>query len=534
MLPATATVVNKIRLKVKSAYARITLNRITTAFFVFSFVHCFAQGIIQSFLFSIDSEYNALLSAITEKAQIPPNYMAFLEGTSSGHFRLQFCNEIPSRRLRRYPCREIFKSSPQPDGLRIHGNSTVLPGLSNGFTVTSSNDPNSVPDPTFDSGPGVTLTSSDGIAIALSHQCTQILVYPAQVMQNLRREDITFVALQFWLFSISFIAILYDSIPHTLAVLFTRVIVTAWAIYAVWRTQYLESLFHEMIIDSGTACQVDLFPSYFQTRTAYEIPDIILNWTALLISSYLSWHLLKTYNAQSFKCVGAPKHIVRIYKFFMAVMACLQLEVFALSAAMALWVDKLTNSAVGIYSEYTTAYQVLFISSTIVLIPWIAMGWFALRREKKLMMLIFLITAFVLLSCWGVMFYSLVYRWTLEQWPYLACFTFASFILIIASMVLGIVCWLNFNKGLAEYLNVEDALASANFMPEVFKHDVEKGSSDFTIKQDPRIVAFDRELAQPTFYLSSPLPNDKYHKSTSSISKDSISSDLHYSLKPPF
>jgi hypothetical protein len=222
----------------------------------------------------------------------------------------------------------------------------------------------------------------------------------------------------------------------------------------------------------------------------------------------------------------------------MAVMACLQLEVFALSAAMALWVDKLTNSPMGIYSEYTAAYQGLFISSTVILIPWIAMGWFALRREKKLMMLIFLIIAFALLTCWGTMFYSLIYRWTLEQWPYLACFTFASFILIIASMVLGIICWLNFNKGLAEYLNVEDALASANFMPQVFKHDVEKGSSDFTIKQDPRIAAFDRELAQPTYYLSSPLPDGKFHKpahdASSIYSKDSLSSDVHYNTKPPF
>jgi hypothetical protein len=37
------------------------------------------------------------------------------------------------------------------------------------------------------------------------------------------------------------------------------------------------------------------------------------------------------------------------------------------------------------------------------------------------------------------------------QWPYLGCFTVASFTLLVASMALGIVCRLNFGKGLKEY-----------------------------------------------------------------------------------
>jgi hypothetical protein len=520
------TVANKLKLKVKSAYARITLNRITAAFFVFSFVHCFAQGIIQSFLFSIDSEYNTLLSAITNEAGIPSKQnMTFLEG-SSGNFHLQICDELPSSasKLGRYPCMDIFKSSPTPDGFRVQDQvSLVLPALNSGFNVAASRDLSNNTD-------GVNLSSQNGTTVFLSLQCAQILLYPEQVMQNLRREDITFVALQFWLFSISFIAILYDSIPHTLAVLFARVLVTAWAIYAVWRTEYLDSLFHQMIIDSATPCHVDLFPNYFQTRTAYEIPDIILNWTALIISLYLSWHLLKVYNAQSFKCVGAPRHIVRIYKFFMAILACLQLEVFVLVVAMALWVEKLTNSPMATYSWHTTVYQGLFIFTTVVLIPWITMGWFAVRREMKLMMSIFLTIAFMLLSSWAIMFYSLIYRWTLAQWPFLACFTGVSFILIIASIVLGVVCWLNFNKGLAEYLHIEDALSSANFMPQVFTHDVEKGSSDFKIRQDD---LFERELPLPTYYVSS-FANDKSADGPPSIRSSDRSSSEGVTSNVPF
>lgn len=49
------------------------------------------------------------------------------------------------------------------------------------------------------------------------------------------------------------------------------------------------------------------------------------------------------------------------------------------------------------------------------------------------------------------MFYSIVYRWTFMQWPFLGCFTTASLVLLFASTSLGVVCRLNFGKGHAEY-----------------------------------------------------------------------------------
>lgn len=130
---------------------------------------------------------------------------------------------------------------------------------------------------------------------------------------------------------------------------------------------------------------------------------------------------------------------------------------------------------------------------------------------------VFLGIGVFLLTGWSVMFYSIVYRWyvpfssfyvriligwiyrTFIQWPNLGCFTVASLVLIIASLVLGVICRLNFGKGLKQYcmshllfcsrlflmpvlVHAEAALASANFAPEVFTHDEEKGPMDFDIK----------------------------------------------------
>lgn len=53
---------------------------------------------------------------------------------------------------------------------------------------------------------------------------------------------------------------------------------------------------------------------------------------------------------------------------------------------------------------------------------------------------------------------------TFLQWPFIGCFIVASLILLIASMVLGVVCLMNFGKGLAQYC-MSDVLIVLNISP---------------------------------------------------------------------
>ncbi|KAF9456389.1 hypothetical protein BDZ94DRAFT_1315202 [Collybia nuda] len=463
-------------------YSRITHNRLTTAFFIFTFVHCFAQGVIQSFLFSIDSEYHDLLRGITALADIPTRNFTYLEG-SPGHVHLKLCSDIPIKQYN--PCDDVFQSTvdvknPVVDQNHLNAidrSELALDKVVGGMSIAADRRGGIV----F----GVNITSGT-LNIPLSFQCTQILVHPQQIMRNSMREDATWILLQFWLLVISTMAILYDSVPHILTVLAARSLVTGWAMYAIWRTKYNEGIFEEMIYNSGTPCSINLFPDYFSTR----IPDLILNCTALFIACYLSWTLLQVYTAQSFKCVGAPERINRLNKFFMAVLACLQLEAFALPVAAGLWVDVLFNTAISGISTHTKEYKAAFIFTTLVLLPWIAMGWYAIRYEMRRLMIIFLGLAFCLIGVWASMFDSIVYRWTFVQWPLFACYTISSLILTAATIMLGIVCRLNFGKGLAQYLHAEKVLVSSNFAGEMFTHDEEKGPMDINIKEPLRFDQF--------------------------------------------
>lgn len=63
-------------------------------------------------------------------------------------------------------------------------------------------------------------------------------------------------------------------------------------------------------------------------------------------------------------------------------------------------------------------------------------------------MLIFLILSVLYLGGWGIMFFSTTFRWTFITWTFFALMTIASVVLTLLSAILGVICRLNFGKGL--------------------------------------------------------------------------------------
>ncbi|KAK0463122.1 uncharacterized protein EV420DRAFT_1157501 [Desarmillaria tabescens] len=452
-----------LKRKTKSLYTRITRNRLTFTFFLFGLFHCFAQGIMQSFLFTIDSEYSSFLSKIVHAADVPARNHTFLEG-SSGNYRLRMCNYIPHFDSN---CTDIFESHHSASNLSAEDSATR-------GSLLRTNIGKNTPPVLLRNETGITIEFQDGKELLLNTQCVKILVFPSQDLRDYAREDLALVFIQFWLFVISVIAMVYDSVPHIVAGFCARALLSSWSAYVLWRTHSKKSIYQELIGDAHTPCSVDLFnEDYFRVRNGYEIPDLILNLTALSIACFLSLTLFRDYNKRSFKCVGAPKRIATLYKYFMAVQACLQLELYVLMASMGLWIDQLFNTYIGAISEHTFVYEGVFIFYTVLVIPWLVLGWYAIRHERRLLMALFIFASFVFLFTTSIMFYSQVFRWTFVSWANLACFTVVSMILMGACMILGIICLRNFGEGLAHYLHADSTLESLNFAPAVFENDMD-------------------------------------------------------------
>lgn len=66
-------------------------------------------------------------------------------------------------------------------------------------------------------------------------------------------------------------------------------------------------------------------------------------------------------------------------------------------------------------------------------------------------MLIFLGFCVFYLGGWSVMFVSTTFRWTFITWRFFSIMAVASVLLTVICFILGIICRMNFGKGLTRY-----------------------------------------------------------------------------------
>jgi hypothetical protein len=253
----------------------------------------------------------------------------------------------------------------------------------------------------------------------------------------------------------SIVAILNESIPHILASLLTHMVATGWAGFQISHTADFRRQFLALTVE-GACKPLNLLPTYWKMRGIAEISSLSFNITALLISAVLTWKLMKLFGWQTFKRIGASLSINRCYMIVLTLSIAIQLSLFFMFVSVSLWLDQLINGVIRQFATLAVFYKVASFATLVLLIPWLMIGWFAVRREKKILMIIFLVLCFAYLAAWAFMFISGSFRWTFIQWRFFSLVTSASVLLTLAAFVLGMICRINFGKGLPRYLNTQD------------------------------------------------------------------------------
>jgi len=302
-----------------------------------------------------------------------------------------------------------------------------------------------------------------GQQLSLSQRCLFTLNWPVETLDNTKREDVTFIVFQIWVLGMSVVAILNESMPHIIASLLTHVLATAWGGFQVFNTKQFHQSFVRVTTDG--ACGHNLLPTYWKARANAEIPSVSLNAVALLLSIFLSWRLIKLFGWQTFKRVGASRTINRVYMLVLSLSIAIQLSLFFIVVSIALWIDQLYNGAIGRMATKGSVYKGVLITVLILLFPWLSMGWIAVRRELRIPMLIFLAMSCGYLAGWGAMFASTTFRWTFVNWRFFSVIVSASLFLTLVTFIVGLVCRINFGKGLSRYLNAQELLEDENTPP---------------------------------------------------------------------
>ncbi|KAG8733794.1 hypothetical protein FRC11_002244 [Ceratobasidium sp. 423] len=298
--------------------------------------------------------------------------------------------------------------------------------------------------------------------VELSPGCVLALSWPGQVLRDFTREDLAMIAFQAWLLGMSIVAILNESVPHMVAGLFTQALSTGWSAFQMARSASFRAQYEETIV-RGACSGVDVLPDYFAHRTADEIPIVVFNGIFLVAMIILSWRVCRVYGWQTFKRIGASRVMNRAYRLVLAFSIHLQCAVFFFVTSSVLWVDELINGSIACFAEHQAIYKGIFITSILLLLPWLVLGWISVRRENKHMMHAFLTISVLFITAWAAMFASEVYRWTFATWPFFAAMTVTSFVVLVATTGLAVVCRYNFKKGLALFLQSQQILPGAEF-----------------------------------------------------------------------
>ncbi|EAU92654.2 hypothetical protein CC1G_01699 [Coprinopsis cinerea okayama7 len=465
--------------KLRAMWDKITFSRLTIFYFAFTIIHFAIQFSLQIRAFTINAEAAYFLDHILEEGNAKSTSLPFqtksTERPPSAEYPSSFASTSskPSVSTTTIFVRPV-STAPQPTGAIEDDNDDDDDDNDDGDNdVDEDEDDGGIDRPrvpvvsnqaTTRNSLGATQMYKrehsiilDGETVTLSDTCLDALNWPASQLHNTKREDIVFIAFQFWVLGMSFIALLNESIPHILASLLTHVMVTAWVSFQVTQTEIFRRNFNR-IITNGACRGTNLLPDFWKARALAEYPSLALHAVALIVSCVLTWKLVKLYGWQTFKRVGASLKINRIYKIMLILSVTIQLSLFFMLTTVCLWIDQLFNSAIGDIASFTTLYKVSSFITLALLVPWLMMGWFAVRRELRLPMFFFLVLSILYLTGWGVMFFSTTFRWTFVTWRFFAVMASASVFLTCVSFIFGIICRFNFGKGLLKYLDANDSV----------------------------------------------------------------------------
>ncbi|KAG8823118.1 hypothetical protein FRC19_004596 [Serendipita sp. 401] len=357
-------------------------------------------------------------------------------------------------------------------------------------------------------GLNVTDLSSNGtLAVTFVElRCAQALSIAQEQLHQLRSEDLVMIGYYIWLFGLETVAILNESIPHLSAAFVSLLLALIWSGSQLARTRYFHKEF-ETFITNGACDGLDILPGYWPQRQKTDIPGFALNALAIVLLGTIGFKLLSVYKRQTTKLVGDSKIIKHLYRTSLIFSIIVQIGSFLLLASVALWVQQLFESPIASFSSTTPAFKGVGILSVLLGTPWFLIGWVAIRREHKSLMVVFLVTNAFFLASWTAVFSSDIYRIVFTKWAFFAALTVATFFLLVGSLVTGVLCRMHFGQGLAVQLeeHTRDEVDTASWD---FSGGVEKAWEPFerlSVRQS-QFTSSDRQSSAFSYGLRSPAP----------------------------
>jgi len=359
-------------------------------------------------------------------------------------------------------------------------------------------------------GVNVTDIADDGSSDVtfINLRCAQAFLLAEEQLHESWTEDLVMVGYNIWLFGLGAMAILNESIPHLVAAFLSSTFALIWSGSQLTETRGFHDQFNTII--NGACNGVDILNVYWSQRGRIGIAIFVINVISVITLGVLGSKLVSVYRRQMTKVTGEEKGAIkRLYKVALIFSTVVQIGAFLLLASLCLWVQQLFISPIAAFSSTTPIFKAVGLLSILFTIPWFIIGWIAIRREHKALMVIFLVVNAVFLASWVAVFSSDVYRLTFTTWTFFAAVTIATFFLLVGSLIAGILCKMRFGMGLVAQME-EKSKDELDTTPWEFSNIAEKAWEPFergSIRQSRfTVISSDRQSTVFSYGLRSPAP----------------------------
>lgn len=285
--------------------------------------------------------------------------------------------------------------------------------------------------------------------------CIQTFPWAYDVIHDATREDLVFVVYQGWLFGVTVVAILYESIPHLAAAFASESLATAWSMYKIARTESFKRDF-QRIVTNGSCGGVNVLPRYFSTREPIEAVILTFNLLAFLGYGFLALKIYKVYAEKMSKRVEGRPDMERAYRAVLSFSTLVHLTAFFLITGSGLFIDQLFLGRITDVARHVVVYEAVFLILIFLTIPWLMFGLMSIRKESRWGMIAFFVVSLGFVVLWGIMFHSSIYRYMFFTWSFFATMSIFAFLLLISILGLSVYIFLNFGLGLPEYLQAPE------------------------------------------------------------------------------
>ncbi|KAI6019447.1 hypothetical protein BKA83DRAFT_4305775 [Pisolithus microcarpus] len=392
---------------------------------------------------------------------------------------IEICYEIPS--LRGTPCDVVYNGT--ASGNQVAADTVGLAGRD--VSVTPFVDSAGTTQGVVVSG--LSLSSS---LTTLSLQCVESLTWLETFLRDAKSEGIIQIVFQCWLFSISLVALIMESIPHFVVVLASHGAVTAWSIFRLYSERAAETTYDDIV--SGACDGADVLGGWPSGVIQYAI--IGINGSVFLCTIFLVYRLEKVYGKEMFSSVGSSPAVTRILKLLHRLTVFLRFASFYIVVSAAAWFDKRKTGIVPPYS-HSILQDAAFVVVCVIIPPWFCLGLRSIPLEQRGWFLIFFFLTAVLLVFSALSFTSALFRYEIGAWSFLGCLSIIADLLLVVSCILALVCRVHFGLGLKQFLVVQAELRKSGFAQDRFVLDPNRVT--VTITSTTTTSAFPEKIKFP-------------------------------------